>query len=95
MNINEELESLITLLQAASNKTAKLTGGYSGNHLSVEEFHAYLMKSINQLRQKDFSVLDNLWGWFAPTCQWDDFVGDVEMGDSIFRQIDKIRRAIK
>lgn len=29
-----------------------------------------------------------LWGIFAPTCDWDDTVGDVDLGNAIFEILD-------
>ena len=40
------------------------------------------------------SIIDNelkkLWEIFAPTCDWDDFRGDVDLGDDIFGDISTI-----
>lgn len=33
-----------------------------------------------------------LWGLFAPTCDWDDVIGDVELGNDIFAILDSAYR---
>lgn len=33
-----------------------------------------------------------LWGIFAPTCDWDDTVGDVRLGNEIFAILDSLYR---
>ena len=46
-----------------------------------------------KLEKGDDSVLEDLWIWFAPTCQWDDFVGDVDLGERIYQKIIKLKKA--
>lgn len=31
-----------------------------------------------------------LWGIFAPTCDWDDIIGDVALGEAIFEIVDAL-----
>ena len=31
-----------------------------------------------------------LWGIFAPTCDWDDTVGDVDLGNEVFSLVDRL-----
>ena len=46
-----------------------------------------------KLEKGDDSVLEDLLIWFAPTCQWDDFVGDVDLGERIYQKIIKLKKA--
>lgn len=86
------MKSLIKYLKKAESKLSNYTGGYSGEILSAEEFHSKLVQSISKLEKGDDSVLDELWLWFAPTCAWDDFVGDIELGELIWNKLDKLKK---
>lgn len=86
------MESLIRDLKKAEKKLSEYSGGYSGEHLSAEEFHKDLVDKIKELESGNKKVIDDLWIWFAPTCQWDDFVGDIELGETIFQKLDKIKK---
>lgn len=65
---------LIELLDKAEHLAGQFSGGYSGQFLSVEEFHSALVNSITKLKNGDNSQLDILNIWFLPTSCWDDFV---------------------
>lgn len=94
MNISMNLtkmECLIEDLKKAEKILSEYSGGYSGEHLSAEEFHKDLLDRIKKLEYGDNSVIEDLWVWFAPTCQWDDFVGNIELGERIFQKLDKIK----
>lgn len=86
-----KMETLITDLKRAEKILSEYSGGYSGEHLSAEEFHKDLVDRIKKLESGDLSVIEDLWIWFAPTCQWDDFVGNVELGENIFQKLDKLK----
>lgn len=85
-----KIASLIIDLKKAGKILSEYSGGYSGKFLSAEEFHKDLLDSITKLENGDNSVIENLWVWFAPTCQWDDFVGDIDLGEKIFQKLDEI-----
>ena len=71
---NSKLEQLITLLDEAEQLAGQFTGGYSDHFFSAEEFHSALKESVNKLKAGDIEQLNNLWLWFAPTYDWDDFI---------------------
>jgi len=71
---NSKFERLITLLDEAEMLAGQYTGGYSNNFFSAQEFHTALTDSINKLKTGDKEQLNNLWLWFAPTCDWDIFI---------------------
>lgn len=85
--------SLIKDLKKSAEILSEYSGCYSGEHLSAEEFHQDLVDRIMKLEKGDDSVLEDLWIWFAPTCQWDDFVGDVDLGERIYQKIIKLKKA--
>jgi hypothetical protein len=71
---NLKLERLIKLLDKAEKLAGQFSGGYSNNFFSAQEFHLALADSINKLKAGDNEQLNDLWLWFAPTCDWDDFI---------------------
>jgi len=86
-----KMEALIADLKEAEKILSEYSGGYSGEHLSAEEFHKDILDRIKKLESGDESVIEDLWIWFAPTCQWDDFVGNIELGERIFKKLDKLK----
>jgi len=91
MNRNK-MDSLISDLKKAEKILSEYSGGYSGEHLSAEEFNKDLVDRINKLENRDKSVIQDLWIWFAPTCQWDDFVANVDLGEKIFQRLNKMKK---
>lgn len=89
-----DISELIELLDEALLILKPLSGGYSGEYLTVEEFYSDLSVTVDRLKEGKPFDLNKLWGWFAPTCEWDDFVGDVELGQKVFDQIEKVRNDI-
>jgi hypothetical protein len=85
------MEALIADLKEAEKILSEYSGGYSGEHLSAEEFHRDILDRIKKLESGDESVIEDLWIWFAPTCQWDDFVGNIELGERIFQRLNKLK----
>ena len=85
------MESLIADLKKAEKILSECSGGNSGKYFSAEEFHKDLVDRIEKLENGDYTVVDDLWIWFAPTCQWDDFVGDVELAEIIFQKLNNIK----
>lgn len=85
------IKLLIIDLKKAEKILIDYSGGYSGVHLSAEEFHKDLINNIVELENGNTNVIENLWIWFAPTCQWDDFVGDVKLGEKIFQQLNNLK----
>ena len=86
-----KISSLITDLEKAEKILSEYSGGYSGEHSSAEEFHTDLVDRIKKLENGDETVIEDLWIWFAPTCQWDDFVGEIDLGERIFQRLNKIK----
>ena len=85
------MKALISDLKKAEMILSQYSGGYSGEHLSAEEFHKDLVDRISKLESGEESVIEDLWIWFAPTCQWDDFVGNIDLGERIFQRLNRIK----
>ncbi|RZJ98735.1 MAG: hypothetical protein EOO46_24440 [Flavobacterium sp.] len=82
-------ESLLKDLKKAADRLSLCTGGYSGTYSSAEEFREDLVDRITKYENGDEAVLEDLRVWFAPTCHWDDLVGDIELGERIYQKIKK------
>ena len=87
------IKGLIKDLKKAEKILSEYSGGYSGEHISAEEFHKDLVDRVQRLEKGDESVLIDLWIWFAPTCQWDDFVGNIGLGERIFQKVRKLKKS--
>jgi hypothetical protein len=85
---------LVRLLDKAKKIVSKYEGGYSGEYLSAQEFHKDLKSSIVDYRNGDDTKLDQFYIWFAPTCQWDDFVGSEgeNLANQIFEIVSKLKK---
>ena len=71
--------SLIADLEQAVEMSSHYSGGWSDHHRSAQEFHLDLVKKVEMLKNGDRSVLGELSVWFAPSYDWDDFVGEEGM----------------
>lgn len=89
------IDELIRELDLAEQLVAEFSGGYSEDFMSAEEFHKALKISIEKLKGGDFSVINELWFWFAPTCSWDDFVGmeGLDLGNSIHARLSSLKKS--
>lgn len=90
-----EFFELLEDLHAAEKILSKYEGGYSGKFLSAQEFHASLVEAIDDIEFGNQTDLSRIWIWFAPTCAWDDFVGEegIELGNRIFERVNKWKNA--
>lgn len=85
---------LVAKLEKAERVLAKYSGGYSGEHLSAEDFHVNLKSVIKDYKNGNKDSLDKLYIWFAPTGDWDDIVGlkGQRLGEHIFGMVDELRK---
>ena len=93
--MDKEVEKLIPLLNEASKRFLEL------GHVDIWDTDYYaddlemFCKEVSDKILNGTISLDEkrkLWGIFAPTCGWDDSVGDVKLGNKIFELIDKLYR---
>ena len=82
---------LIEELKRASELLSEYKGGYSGEFLSAEEFYGALINEIKSIEQGNKTDLTRFYFWFAPTCEWDDFVAEEGegLGNKIFARVSK------
>ena len=96
MTDNSKLEQLYELLDEAEKLARQFTTGYTNNFFSAEEFHTALADSIAKLKTGDTDPLNDLWLWFAPTCDWDSFKRQDSqyMANEIFQLLTYLRMAL-
>ncbi|MDH4473328.1 MAG: hypothetical protein QE487_12040 [Fluviicola sp.] len=89
-----EFFELLDDLHAAEKQLSEYKGGYSEEFLSAEEFHEALIDAIDDIEFGNQTDLTRFWLWFAPTCAWDDFVGQEgeELGNKIFERVDRWKK---
>ncbi len=89
-----EFFELLEDLHMAKKILKNYRDGYSEGFLSAEDFHKALIEEFDNIEFGNQTDLSILWGWFAPTCEWDDFVGEegLELGNRIFERIDKWKK---
>lgn len=94
---NSKLERLIKLLDKAEKLAGQFTGGYSNNFFSAQEFHIALADSISKLKAGDTDQLNDLWLWFAPTCDWDDLIHQdgEDLANEIHPLVTELRKSFK
>lgn len=90
-----EFFELLEDLHVAEKILVKYKGGNSGEFSSAEEFHETLIEAIDDIEYGNQTDLTRIWIWFAPTCAWDDFVGEEgsELGNRIFERVDWWKKA--
>lgn len=74
-------------------KALEILSEYSGEYASAEKFYCDLRDRVQKLEHGDDSVIAELQTWFTPTCQWDDFVGNISLGEHIFQKINGLKKA--
>jgi len=87
-----EKEKIITLLEKAYYLAMQKTGGFSDHFLIIDDFQEALKNSIQKIKNEEYQVIDDLIAWFEPTYDWDDFVGDVELGNEIYSVLNQIKK---
>ena len=68
-------EKLINTLWRAEEIASEFEGGYSERFIDAKDFHKALKASIIRFEKGDDTVLDEIFLWFLPTSDFDDFVG--------------------
>lgn len=92
MTNTKEKTELISLLDVAAGKLAAVTGPIWSSYDSGQEIAAFVLECKEAIDRSTITLAQKreLWGIFAPTCDWDDVVGDCELGNSVFSIIDAI-----
>jgi len=90
MQMDAREHHLCELLDIASAKFAARTGPIWSDYDSGAEIAAFVLKCKIGIENGTFDQgqARKLWTLFAPTCDWDDVIGDVELGNEIFEILD-------
>lgn len=96
MTDNAKLERLYLQLDKAEELARQFSGGYSDHFFSAQEFHAALADSIAKLKSGDTDQLNNLWLWFAPSYDWDDFTHQdgQDLANEIFPLLTDLKKSL-
>lgn len=83
---------LVALLGVAETKLRSPAFGDAFARLSLADFRQLVSDSRAALAEGRLSRASaaDLWRAFAPTGDWDDVVGDTELGDEVFELIDSL-----
>ncbi|MGJ8641353.1 MAG: hypothetical protein ACSHX8_10745 [Opitutaceae bacterium] len=93
MNQVTDIETLTKLLDRAEASLRPRSDDpfFSASFDTVEDLANCIQKRKNELelRTLDEKGKNELWGIFAPTCDWDDAGGDSLLGNQIFEHLNK------
>ena len=92
MTMGTSLESLLPLRTVAAEKLAAVQGPIWSSYDSGEEIAEFVLECKAAIERGTITLAQKreLWGIFAPTCDWDDVVGDCDIGDQVFSLIDTL-----
>lgn len=68
------MNELLAELKKAHELASQFTGGYSERFFGAEEFANALGITISEFENGNNAVVDDLYLWFLPTSDWDDFI---------------------
>jgi len=68
-------EKLLKTLWRAEEIVSEFEGGYSERFIDAKDFHKSLNDAISSFENGNDSVLKDMYLWFLPTSDFDDFVG--------------------
>ncbi|MEN6473199.1 MAG: hypothetical protein ABFD81_04225 [Syntrophaceae bacterium] len=91
------VEKLIPLLVKASERFIALghMDIWDSDHYA-DELGIFCLNASEKLKNGTLSSSEKkkLYFIFAPTCEWDDSVGDVELGNTIFKLLEELYRDV-
>src|SRR5579864_8172461 len=85
-------ERLCELLVTAIFKFYAVPGPIWSSYVSGWDIGNFVNECRNAILDGNISSAQKreLWKKFAPTCDWDDVIGDVQLGNEIFQVLDKL-----
>jgi hypothetical protein len=80
-------KKLCSLLVIAAEKLAAVQGPIWSSYDSGRDIANFVLECRNAIEQGTITVAQKkeLWGIFPPTSDWDDVVGDVILGETVFQ----------
>lgn len=85
-------KELVRLLLISAGKLAAVRGPIWSSYDSGADLAGFVLGCRSKIAQGaiESDQARELWAIFAPTCDWDDVVGDSRLGDAIFTLLDKL-----
>ncbi|MFZ6774024.1 hypothetical protein ACO0LB_15040 [Undibacterium sp. SXout7W] len=68
------MNELLAELKKAHELASQFSGGYSERFFGAEEFAKALDIAVSELENGNNVVVEDLYLWFLPTSDWDDFI---------------------
>ncbi|AEE20237.1 hypothetical protein [Dokdonia sp. 4H-3-7-5] len=89
-----KLFELFSDLHLAEKMLSEFKGGYSGKFSSAEEFYNAFVEHLYEIEKDNVADFTQIWYWFAPTCEWDDFTGKQgeKLGNRIFERVNNWKK---
>jgi len=83
---------LCNLLATAAEKLAAVRGPIWSSYESGEAIAKFVLMCKARIDSGTIDLAEKreLWGLFAPTCDWDNIIDDAAFGQEIFDQVDQI-----
>jgi hypothetical protein len=80
------------LLDAAARRFAAVRGPIRSDYDSGSEIMQFVVECTHGIEHGtlDLDAEEELWRIFAPAGDWDNVVGDIELGNEIFVQLDRV-----
>jgi hypothetical protein len=87
-------KQLCRLLTVAAEKLAAVQGPIWSSYDSGADIAKFVLECRDAIEQRTITLpqKEELWGIFAPTCDWDDVVGDVQLGNAVFELLERLYR---
>jgi hypothetical protein len=85
-------KKLCCLLVTAAEKLAAVQGPIWSAYDSGRDIADFVLECRTAIEQETITLAQKkeLWRIFAPTCDWDDVVGDVNQGNAVFELLENL-----
>jgi hypothetical protein len=85
-------KKLCRLLTTAAEKLAAVRGPIWSSYNSEADIATFVLECRAAIERGTLTLAQKmeLWGFFAPTCDWDDVVRHVHLGNAIFELLQKL-----
>ena len=90
--MSQDEADLCRLLATAAERLAAVTGPVWSRYDSGPALAEFVLRCRSEIADGTIGPADRreLWTVFAPTCDWDDVVGDVALGNEVFDLLDRL-----
>jgi hypothetical protein len=87
-----DTNTLVRLLEGAAKQLAAVEGPIWSSYESGADIAKFVRECAAAIEQEAITLSQKreLWGIFAPTCDWDDVVGDCNTGNRVFALVDTL-----